>query len=197
LAVRYLNAVVEGIADQAVALALARATGYSLRAVYVKRGKDQIDRRLPAYVQAARFGYWLVIRDLDHDATCAPELLARLCPARPPGLQVRIAVREVEAWLLADRESMASYLGLPVAVVPARPDELESPKAALVQLARRSRRRELRRDLVPTEDSSASVGPAYSARIGEFATRHWKPRAGAHASPSLARAVAALDDWPL
>lgn len=193
--VRYLSAVVEGTADQAVAQALARETGFVLRGVYVKKGKDRIDLKLAAYAQAARYGLWLVIRDLDHDAECAPMLLDSLCPSRPPGLQVRIAVREVEAWLLADREAIASYFGVSAGVLPVRPDELDRPKIALVNVARRARRKEIRRDLVPNDGSSAVVGPAYTARVAEFVTSHWRPRVAARESPSLARAIEALDRW--
>lgn len=65
----------------------------------------------------------------------------------------RIAVRAAEAWILADRGRVAEWLGVPAARVPHDPDSLDDPKPTLVDLARRSRRSRMRRDLVPREAS--------------------------------------------
>lgn len=52
----------------------------------------------------------------------------------------RIAVREVEAWLLADAEQAAGFLAVPLARIPAEPETLPDPKATLIALAGRSRK---------------------------------------------------------
>lgn len=188
----FLRVVVEGLSDEAVARRLAEISGFRVGAVYVKHGKQEVDPRLPAYAAAARFGPWLVLRDLDHDADCAPSLLGRLLPDRPARLVVRIPVRAVESWLLADHERLAAFLGVSQASLPARPDELDQPKRALVALAARSRRRLLRRDMTPSPDSTAVVGPAYASRMIEFASELWEPHRAAQRSPSLRRCLDAL-----
>jgi hypothetical protein len=102
-------------------------------------------------------------------------------------MRFRVAVREVEAWLLADRASMALFLKVPLALIPRDPDGLDDPKLRLVDLARRSRQRDIRVDLVPREGSGRAVGPAYTSRLVEFAGKMWRPDAAAAHSDSLRR----------
>lgn len=188
----FLRAVVEGAGDEAIARRLAEATGFALSDVYVKRGKDALDAKLHAYAAAARFGPWLVLRDLDRDADCAPTLASHLLPERPPTLLLRIPVRAAEAWLLADREAIAAYLSVPVGAVPETPESLLQPKRSLVDLARRSRQRAIRDDMVPARGTSAPVGRGYTARLIEFTFERWQPRRAAARSNSLARCLASL-----
>lgn len=67
------------------------------------------------------------------------------------------------------------------------------PKQALVNLARTSRRRAIRDDMVPREGSGRAVGPGYTSRIIEFVSNHWRPEQAAHVSDSLRRAIARLE----
>lgn len=184
----------EGPGDEAIARRLAEETGFMVSDVYVKRGKDALDAKLEAYAAAARFGPWLVLRDLDRDADCAPTLANQLLPDPPPTLLLRIPVRAAEAWLLADRESMAAYLSLPAGAIPESPESLLQPKRSLVDLARRSRRSALRQDMVPPQGSSAAVGRGYTARLIEFTAERWQPRRAATRSSSLARCLSALQE---
>lgn len=188
----FLKAAVEGPSDEAVARRLAAESGFTLTEVYVKRGKDALDAKLHAYAAAAQFSPWLVLRDLDRDADCAPTLAGDLLPNRPQQLLVRIPVRSAEAWLLADRVSIARYLGVPISVVPASPEDLDHPKRSLVDLARRSRRRAIRRDMIPAPGTSAQIGPGYTARLIEFTPEQWNLQRAAARAQSLARCLAAL-----
>jgi hypothetical protein len=107
----------------------------------------------------------------------------------------RVAVRTIEAWLLADRERLAQLLGVNVAWLPTDPDYLDDPKRELINLARRSRRRAVRDDLVPRQGSGRSVGPLYTTRMIEFLqdeTAGWRLDQALRASDSLARCVIRL-----
>lgn len=190
----FLRAVVEGPGDEAIARRLAEEAGFTVSDVYVKRGKDALDAKLGAYAAAARFGPWLVLRDLDRDAACAPTLASRLLPDRPPTLLLRIPVRAAEAWLLADRESLADFLSVSLSTVPEDPESLYQPKLSLVELARRSRRRAIREDMVPPRGSSSSVGRGYTARLIEFTAERWQPRRAATRSSSLARCLSSIQE---
>jgi hypothetical protein len=107
---QYITAAVEGIVDEAVARRLCQVVGIGLRACHVKNGKQKLDSSLGGYNSAARFSRWLVIRDLDRDAPCPAALTTRLCPSRAPGLCLRIAVRTVESWFLADPVNLSNFL---------------------------------------------------------------------------------------
>ena len=106
------SAAVEGPTDEAVLRRVIEHHGATLGTVYGKAGKSALLRQLRGYNQAAGMQPWIVLVDLDHDADCAPPARARWLPQPAPNMLFRIAVREVESWLLADREALASFLGV-------------------------------------------------------------------------------------
>jgi hypothetical protein len=186
---------VEGIVDEAVFRRLMGFVRAEPGPVFGKAGKANLLKGLRGYNEAARFAPWLVIVDLDDDAECAPPFLTTHMAAPATGMCFRVAVREVESWILADRERLASFLRIDPLKVPHQPDTLPNPKQALVNLARRSRDAEIRVDLVPRTGSGRSEGPAYSSRLIEFVSdaRHgWRPAAALRGSDSLARCVRRL-----
>jgi hypothetical protein len=160
-----------------------------------KRARAISTRKLVAYNNAARHGLWLVLRDLDHDAPCAAALVHGLLPEPARQMCFRIAVREVEAWLLADRPGIAALLQLPIDRVPPEPETLQDAKAELVALAHRSPNRLLRLEMVPAPQTTAKVGPGYTGRMIEFVAGPWRPRVAALCSPSLASCLRSLERW--
>jgi hypothetical protein len=179
--------VVEGTIDEAVARRLLAEAGLACGPVHVRNGKAALDRRLRGYSHAARFACWLVLRDLDHDASCAPELLRELLPDPAGHLRLHLAVRSVEAWLLADAEALGRFLRVAPTRVPPQPDAVPFPKRTMVELARRSRNTAIREAMVPATNSTAKVGPGYAVLLGDFISQHWRPGIAARRSPSLAR----------
>lgn len=176
---------VEGPPDEAVIAAVLRANGHDVGAVHGRCGKHHLDDNLRRYTSAAKHAPWLIVRDLDQDATCAAELLRAKQPGGHPGC-VRIAVRAIEAWLLADPAS-ARWLGVASSALPSKVEDLDDPKATLIQLARRSRRTGIREDIVPT--LSRSIGPGYVDQIRTFCATTWTPAVAARRSDSLARLI--------
>lgn len=184
-----LSIAYEGISDEAIAVRLCQAAGLEVGTNYNCRGKDGLDKRLAGFNSAARFGPWLVLRDLDTDAECAATLRRRLIPSQAGGMIFRIPVRAAESWLLADRSGISSYLKVARTLVPEAPDSLEHPKRSLVDLARRSKNRQIRSDMVPEPGFSTMVGSGYTSRIIDFARNHWDVAAAESVSDSLARAL--------
>jgi hypothetical protein len=180
---------VEGPTDAAVIARLLARCGLEVAAVYGQEGKARIDSSLSGYNQAAAFGPWVVVRDLDNDAACAADLAADLLPQPAQWMRFRIAVRSVESWLLADASTLAGFLRVKKARVPVKPDLITNPKLALVNLARQSTRPAIVYDMVPKKGVSSTVGPAYSARVIEFASKHWQIDAAMRNSDSLRRCV--------
>jgi len=190
--VAHFTLAVEGAHDDAVARRLCAVTGHSVALSHIARGKPNLDKKLQGFNNAARFAWWLVLRDLDHDADCAPTLLETLIPIQSEQLIVRVPIRSVESWLIADRDNIARYLGVSRDVIPREPEQIDRPKRALVDLARRSPRRDVRTDMVPAEGLSVEVGTGYTARVLDFAANHWDPVAASAYSDSLGRCLAAL-----
>jgi hypothetical protein len=188
----FLSGAVEGLVDEAVLRRLVRFAGGSVGPVHPKQGKRLLLDRLAGYNEAARYSPWFVLVDLDHDAECAPPFRHRCLPTPVDGMCFRIAVREVEAWLLADSERLAAFLSVRHSRIPPNPDSLGDPKQRVIQIARDSRRRDIREDMVPRPGSGRSVGPAYSARLIEFVQSGWRPRVAARNSESLRRCTRRL-----
>lgn len=183
---------VEGAHDDAIARRLCEVTGHTVGISHVAGGKVRLDRQLRGYNNAARFAWWFVLRDLDRDAECAPTLLQNLLQGRHAQLVLRVPVRSVETWLIADRAGIATYLGISVDEVPRDPEQLDRPKRTLVDLARRSPRREIRSDMIPREGLSVEVGVGYTTRVLEFTRDRWNPDVAANHSDSLRRCLEAL-----
>jgi hypothetical protein len=180
-----VTVVVEGPTDLPVLSRVLEFVDCSIDVAHGQRGKASIDRNIRGYNNAARFSPWIVMRDLDHDAACAPELAAAILPWPSQWMRLRIAVRALESWLLADAEALSNYLHIRRAHVPNNPEALDDPKRSLVDLARRSRRAAIRDDMVPAEGVTSRVGPAYPSRVAEFARTQWRPGVAREHSESL------------
>lgn len=183
---------VEGDTDVPVVEKIFKLANREIGPIHGRTGKSRLDQQLPGYNHAAKYAPWLVLRDLDRDETCAGTLVARLLPTSSPRMRLRIAVRALEAWLLADAHSVSRYFLVSAAAITATPEALPDPKRTLVDLARKSRSSAVRRDMVPEQGMSARVGPGYSSRIIEFARDHWRPRVAAKRAPSLQRCIDAV-----
>lgn len=189
----HVSAAVEGLADEAVARKLIRHVGAEPGPIYGKHGKAALRSRVAGYNNAARRSPWLVLVDLDAEQDCAPPLRQAWLPEPAAHLCFRVAVRSIEAWLMADRELLADFLRIPVARVPLRPEALQSPKLTLVNLARHSRIRDIREDMAPRESSGRVEGPAYTSRVIEYVEGKWRPDVAARHAESLRKAIACLE----
>jgi hypothetical protein len=187
-----ISAAVEGIVDEAVAQKLIIEAGGRPGTVYGKNGKPYLRQRIQGFNNAAKGRPWLVLLDLDHDAECPPPLRETWVPNPAPYLCFRVAVREVEAWLMADADSLASFLGVGRNRIPADTEQLDDPKREIVNIARRSRRKAIRKDMVPRAGSGRSVGPAYASRLIEYVQTSWRPDMASSQSESLRRAIVCL-----
>jgi hypothetical protein len=191
-----ISGAVEGLLDEAIVRRLVEELGVTPGSVYGKYGKAFLREKIDAYNQAARFAPWVVIVDLDHDADCAPPFRESWLPNPAQYMCFRVAVREIEAWLVADRNHLAKFLSVGASRIPQDPEALDNPKRTMVDIAKFSRRRDIREDMVPQPDSGRKVGPAYTSRLIEFVRdpkRGWQPSVAAESSDSLNRCIHRLE----
>ncbi len=182
----YFSLAVEGDLDATVAARIVALAGGAVHNVYGKRGKNLLRRSVVGYNEAAKFSPWLFLVDLDHDFDCAPLLRKEWIPEIAPLMAFRVAIREVESWLMADSETLAEFLGVARARIPADVENLADPKRALVDIASRSRIKKIRDDIVPRPGSGRETGRAYSSRMIQYAETVWRPKVAAEYSSSLA-----------
>ena len=168
---------------------------YALGNRYRRGGNGYLRRTIAGWNRAATRTPFIVLTDLD-SGECAPQLLSGWLPfPKHPNLLFRVAVREVESWLLADPVNLARFLGVPKSLMPAMPDMIDNPKGALVNIARKSRSRDIRERIAPRVGSTAQQGPDYNGCLGYFVRSRWDFGAAQANSPSLARTVRRLSSF--
>ncbi|MEK6677205.1 MAG: hypothetical protein AABZ47_16325 [Planctomycetota bacterium] len=191
-----VDLVVEDELSEAVARRALDCTGkpFLVGAAYGKTGFGYLKKRILGFNKAAKSTPYLVLTDLDK-SSCPPDLITDWFgqTQRHPNLLFRVAVREVEAWLLAHREAFARFCGIAAKNIPKNVDQIEDAKQFLIRLVSKSKRRTVREDIVPSRTSFAKQGPAYNLRMTEFVNRHWDPRIASKCSESLSRTLSALD----
>lgn len=187
-----ISVVIEGPSDEGAVRAICRSAGLHVSDTFGRKGRKYIEKNISNFNEAAKHSPWFILIDLDKPGKCAGELRRELLHVEHESLIFRIAVVELEAWLLADRENAARFLGVSQARITRSPEGLEHPKEHLLALASRSRSRVIREGLVPRPGSGAQLGREYVTMINEFASSLWRPDVASEAAPSLARCLAHL-----
>lgn len=150
--------------------------GFSLGNYLGLRGKSYLKAKARALNTAAKNIPVLLLVDLDTERQCPRELVTDWLGNVPERKMIfRVAVHEIESWIMADRSAIAEFLSIPESRIPQDCDGTPQTKEFLVGLARRSRSTSIRKDLVPAVESSASVGPNYNLRLTEFVQKKWRP----------------------
>lgn len=151
-----------------------------------KKGSGYLRTKMPSWRQIAQRQALLILTDLDR-INCAPIMRADWIGRTPlpENLVLRIAVREIESWALADHEALRMLIGNK-GTLPPSPDALPDPKQHLLNLARLASR-PVRLDLLGEVGAIASQGLGYNARLTEWVRSSWDPARASHRSPSLER----------
>ncbi len=184
-------------AEDALGLAFGRRLLREWPVLHVCREKDgqgfgNLRRDASKYCRMAQNGVpVLLITDLDLFACPRAMVEAWLgpgwCPI--PGFMLRICVREVEAWLLADPGPLARLFGLGHDQFPTRPELLPDPKAVLLRLAGRAPAGARRRQqLLPARGSKSPIGIGCNPVLVRVVDQELNLDVAASAAPSLGRA---------
>src|SRR6266496_4963185 len=98
-------------------------TVYAIRTIYNRGGYGYLKQNINGFNNAAKGVPFLVATDLDR-YNCPADLIDEwLNRPKHDNLLLRVAVREAEAWVLADRENFAKFLGIRAALIP---DDVEA-----------------------------------------------------------------------
>lgn len=155
-------------------------------------GVSKLVTALPRYLEQAK-NLQPVLCIADTDRQCAKQLLEKWLPKKCcEQFMLRLAVSEAESWLLADRVAVADFFEIAEKLVTTQPEEEINPKRHLLNLAKRSRNRILRSEIVSATDSSKQ-GAGYNQHLCNFVKTRWSPLRAAPNAPSLKRAIVRLD----
>lgn len=159
---------------------------------YTIRGKGNVllRQKAPELNRSANAIDIFLLTDLDSPQDCPPGLIHSWIkvPLNPRFL-FRVAVMEVESWVMADRVGFSNFLSIPLHRIPSPTDDISNPKEFLVSLARRSQKKRVREALVPTRGTNLTVGIEYNILLSEFVQDHWDLQRAATVSPSLKRTL--------
>ncbi len=173
--------------SEQVGLCLVAEVGLHAHQCLRRGGSGYLRSRVGNFCQMAAREPVILITDLDQSA-CAPALIADWLQGavQPAGLVFRVAVREIESWLIADHDALRALMGSRVRSITDDPDGLSDPKRTLLQIAEKAPR-DVREDMLARRNAVASQGLGYNARLCAMVREHWSPTRAANRSPSLAR----------
>jgi hypothetical protein len=155
------------------------------------RGITKFGPALPRYAQQAKHVQaMLCIADTDHRCvlTLRRELEPRNAPTR---FLLRFAVSEAESWVLADRQGAADFFQVPLKSMPLHPEEEPDAKRTVLHLAKISKVRVLRNEMISSTDIN-KPGTGYNLHLCRLVSSAWQPERAAEHSSSLQRALLRL-----
>ena len=192
----YITLAVEDSLSEAVAkkILYQSVKNYQVTKCLCRGGYGYLKSKINAFNQAAKAMPFFVLTD--QDKGCPPEKIEGWLQHKAnSNLMFRIAVMEVESWVMAHRKAFAKFISVPVTRIPNNTDEIENPKQYLLSLVRKSRSRRLRDDIVPRPGSTAKIGPDYNARLSEFIRYKWDVYEAKKISESLNRAFLRIQEF--
>ena len=193
-----LNSVILAVEDElgeAISTKILNSFDVKITVILREGGNPYLREKAPELNKSANGMDIFLLTDLDSPENCPPELIHSWIRAPlNPRFFFRVAVMEVESWLMVDRTGVANFLSIPVNRIPLNTDNIPNPKEFPVSLAQRSKKRRLRDELVPEPGAKIPVGYGYNTRLMEFIREHWNLERAATISPSLKRTLDRLSE---
>ena len=193
-------AVEDDLSESLLRRVLKDRRAYAVGPVFKRNGFGYLRKNTTAFNNMARVSPVLLLTDLDRQE-CAPGLIREWLPCpRHSDFLFRVAVREIEAWVLAADKPFAGFLGIRKAISYPRPEELPDPKLELLKLAANWAKRDIRDGLVRRDPAgNLKQGPAYNSTLAAFIDSGWDPAVAAGKCSSFQKLLTALAtleaDW--
>lgn len=189
-----LNSVILAVEDRlsdAVATKILDHFGIEIERKTGYKGNSYLQQKAQDFNEAAHEECGIfMLTDLDAAQNCPPRLIQSWVKGSlNPRFFFRVAVIEVESWVMVDRIAFAAFLSIPVHRIPSPTDNIPNPKEYLVSLARRCKNKRLREALVPAQGTTRSVGDEYNTHLSQFVRDRWDLQRAASVSPSLKRTL--------
>ena len=131
----------------------------------------------------------LMVADADQAPCVVTQRNSWLPPDVSQRLSMRLAVKEAEAWVLADHIGFSKFAVVSKDLFPGKPEAESDPKQTLLALIKKSKRRELRDEMLPVKGATSPVGLGYNVHMTDFVKNHWNIGRAVDRAPSLAHSV--------
>ena len=138
-------------------------------------GFGNMKKTATRFFNAAQRGIWSIfVTDLDRKSSplelCRDWFDLPCFAMLPRSMIFRVAVHEIESWLIADKTGIASFLGISDSVFPNAPDDLDDPKKVLLDTIRSKCRKKIYRDMLPK--MGQSIGIEYNHMLKKYIQSH-------------------------
>lgn len=163
----------------------------------IKGGKGKIKTKLAEYNRSAKKLSFCLVIDLD-DNECAPSLIDQWFKfAKNERLFFRVAVKEIEAWVLADYKNFSKFLNVSPDVIKKKIPNLEAdnildPKETLLQITNAKSKIARKENIVFVSEGKFYQGSAYNSEMSNFIHSFWNVKFAAQNSNSLQKAIKAI-----
>ncbi|MBD2634537.1 DUF4276 family protein [Limnothrix sp. FACHB-881] len=168
---------------------------FSIMNCLKQNGSGFLRKNAVKFNTAAQSIPFIVLTDLDQKQ--CPVLLIKEWlgeTKRHRNFLLRIAVHEIESWVMADRSALAKFLQISDDNFLQNPDDIGDPKRFLLNVvSKKCRKRSLKEALLPLPGSTATQGRGYNLVLGDFIRNSWRTSYAVESSPSLRRATAAIN----
>lgn len=189
-----VSLVVEDVLQETTLLKLLDIYRKDIKVVSVsgKCGNIYIRDNIRTFNEASHFLPHIVITDLDRKE-CAPQLKHDWINFQlNEKMLFRIAEKEIDAWILSDREAFSKWMNVPINKIPVNTQEIIDPKQFIINLARKSRKK-IMKDIIP--QGTASQGPGYNILLQRFVLDEWGPEKALLCNESLRKAIERLKEF--
>ena len=152
-----------------------------------KQGCGYITNNINKFNALAKSHFMLVVLDLDnrHSSIDYRSVIEGNIKNQSEKLKIIILVREIESWLLADREGLSDFLCISKEKIDRDPEMLLDPKEKIINLAKQSRDNEIKRGIPPKAGAAAKMGLSYNTLLCTFIRDKWDINQALEISPSL------------
>ncbi|MEQ9891249.1 hypothetical protein [Pectobacterium aroidearum] len=151
-----------------------------------KKGNGYIFKNIKKFHQLSFSQSVLIVLDLDnrHDVKMfANEVIG--CIKINKNLKLSISVREIESWLLADKEGMSDFLQISKDKIPVNPELLLDPKEEIIKLAKKGKNTRTKNGIPPQKGAISKMGLSYNTLLTEFVENIWSSDRAKNNSASL------------
>jgi hypothetical protein len=156
------------------------------------RGFSWIKNNINYFNRASTNTTFLILVDLDQDPCPSRKIMDWLEDPKGSNLLLRIAVKEIESWIVGDTKNFAKFLHVREDRLMKNVDSIRDPKKYIFSLAHQSGIRQLS-GICP--NPGARIGPEYNEKMTKFVNSSWNPTLAMKNSRSLKRSIIRLQTY--
>ena len=156
------------------------------------RGFGWIKNNINIFNKASARTTYLVVIDLDKESCPIRIIQDWLDEDLGENLLFRVAVHEIESWIVADVQNFSKFLHLRENKLKNSTDEIADPKKYIFDLIKESKKRHLS-GICPR--GTARIGEDYNEKLSKFVKSSWNPKLAMVNSPSLKRTINRLERY--